>query len=470
MMKRLLINIVAIALLGTFVGNVAGESAAPRPNVVFLLADDLGSYDVGWRGSDIQTPNLDKLALSGMRLEQFYVQPVCSPTRAALMTGRYPFRHGLQVGVVRPWAQYGLPLEERTLPQALAEAGYETAIAGKWHLGHFRPEYLPTRRGFQHQYGHYNGALDYFTHIRDGGFDWHRDDRENHDPGYSTHLIAREAVRRIQERDKTKPLFLYVPFNAVHAPHQVPDRYTEPYSARAGNRRTYAGMVAALDEAVGQIAAAVAEQELTDNTLFIFASDNGGPNPGRLTNNGPLRAGKGTVYEGGVRVCAFATWPGKIATGGVLNAPAHMVDWYPTLLRLAGAATEQKLPVDGRDLWPLLAGEKETADEREIVINAAPRGGAIRTGNWKLVLNGGAKSGDGDETDDVASDKSSPVNVELFDLSSDPGEAQNLAATRPEVVKRLQARYDHYAAQAVAPKSSPKPRGFQSPKVWGQAD
>jgi len=242
-MKRMLINVVvfAIALLGAVAGKAAAGNAPQKPNIVFLLADDLGSHDVSWRGSDIQTPHLDKLALAGARLDQFYVQPVCSPTRAALVTGRYPFRHGLQVGVVRPWAQYGLPLDERTLPQALTEAGYETAITGKWHLGHFRPEYLPTRRGFQHQYGHYNGALDYFTHIRDGGFDWHRDDRENHDEGYSTHLIAREAVRRIHERDKARPLFLYVPFNAVHAPHQVPDRYTEPYASIKGTRRTYAG-------------------------------------------------------------------------------------------------------------------------------------------------------------------------------------------------------------------------------------
>src|SRR5947207_12709978 len=190
-----------------------------KPNILFLLIDDLGYTDVGFNGGDIKTPNIDKLAQSGAKLSAFYVQPVCSPTRAALMTGRYPMRHGLQVGVVRPWAQYGLPLEERTLAQALKEAGYETAICGKWHLGHFQRAYLPTQRGFDHQYGHYNGAIDYFTHLREGGFDWHRDDRINRDEGYSTHLIAREAVRLIQEQGK-KPLFLYVPFNAPHAPHQ----------------------------------------------------------------------------------------------------------------------------------------------------------------------------------------------------------------------------------------------------------
>src|SRR3954454_19848883 len=172
----------------------AHAADAPRPNIVYILADDMGWADVSFHGPDIKTPNIDKIAASGVRLEQFYVQSVCSPTRAALLTGRYPMRLGLQEGVIRPWGQYGLPLEERTLPQALKEVGYETAICGKWHLGHFRPEYLPTRRGFDHQYGHYNGALDYFTHMRDSGFDWHRDDKECRDEGYSTHLNAKEAA------------------------------------------------------------------------------------------------------------------------------------------------------------------------------------------------------------------------------------------------------------------------------------
>ncbi|MFM8214458.1 MAG: sulfatase-like hydrolase/transferase, partial [Pirellula sp.] len=192
--------------------------------MVVFLADDLGWKDVGWHGSEIPTPNLDRLAGAGAQLDFFYVQPVCSPTRAALMTGRYPMRHGLQVGVVRPWAQYGLPLEEQTLAQGLQSAGYATAIVGKWHLGHFRTEYLPTRRGFDHQYGHYNGAIDYFDHTRDGGFDWHRDDKICRDEGYSTHLIADEAVRIVQQYAGKKPFFLYVPFNAVHAPHQVPEK------------------------------------------------------------------------------------------------------------------------------------------------------------------------------------------------------------------------------------------------------
>ncbi|MHC5544441.1 arylsulfatase B, partial [Singulisphaera rosea] len=292
---------------------------------------------------------------AGVRLEQFYVQPVCSPTLAALLTGRYPMRHGLQVGVVRPWAQYGLPLEERTLPQALKQAGYETAIVGKWHLGHVRRDFLPTRRGFDHQYGHYNGALDYFTHIRDEGFDWHRDDRVNRDEGYSTHLIAREAAKIVEQHDASGPLFLYVPFNAVHAPHQVPDSYKAPYGHLKEPRRTYAGMLSALDEAVGQIVAAVDKKGIRKDTLFVFSSDNGGPAPGKVTSNGPLRGAKATLYEGGVRVPAFATWEGHIKPGSVANAPLHVVDWYPTLLKLTGISLDQPLALDGRDAWGAIA-------------------------------------------------------------------------------------------------------------------
>src|SRR5687767_5102460 len=274
--------------------------AAERPNFIVIIADDLGSGDVGWRGGEIKTPNLDKLAMAGARLEQFYVQPVCTPTRAALLTGRYPMRHGLQVGVVRPWAQYGLPLDERTLPQALKEAGYETAICGKWHLGHFRPEYLPTRRGFDHQYGHYNGAIDYFKHERDGGLDWHRDDQALREEGYSTALVAAEAAKLVREHDPSgRPLFLYVPFNAVHGPHQVPEKYKRPYGDLPEPRRTYAGMCAAMDEGIGAILAALDEKKLRSSTLIFFASDNGGPSPGKVTSNGPFRAGKGTLYEGG---------------------------------------------------------------------------------------------------------------------------------------------------------------------------
>jgi arylsulfatase A-like enzyme len=459
-MSRLLVPLLTLLALTS-----PCSADAPKPNIVFLLADDLGRQDCGFMGgTEIKTPHLDKLANAGAVLDAFYVQPVCSPTRAALLTGRYPMRHGLQVGVVRPWAQYGLPLEERTLPQALQGAGYTTAIVGKWHLGHFAPEYLPTRRGFDHQYGHYNGAIDYFTHNRDGGLDWHKDDKVCRDEGYSTHLIAREAVRFITDSAGKKPFFLYVPFNAVHAPLQVPEQYLKAYPDLKGGRRKYAGMLAALDEAVGTIVEAVEKAGVRKDTLFIFSSDNGGPQPGTVTDNGRYRAGKGTLYEGGVRVAAFATWDGHIKAGTTITEPLHVVDWYPTLLGLGGAKAEQKLPVDGLDIWPTLTRGRPSPHD-VILLNTTPRTGAVRGGDWKLVVSNGRDDPDGRPTKNPGK-----TTVELFNLKDDPFEKTNLADEQPEKVKELQAKLSAFARQAVPPKSRPKPADFVSPKVWGEKD
>lgn len=447
-----------------------------RPNILVLLSDDHGWADVGWHGSEIKTPNLDQIAAAGAKLEQHYVMPVCSPTRAALMTGRYPMRLGLQTGVIRPWADYGLPLEERTLAQALRETGYTTAICGKWHLGAHERAYLPTRRGFDHQYGHYCGAIDYFDHIRDGGFDWHRDDQVCRDAGYSTFLIAKEAVRLIQAQPKDKPLFLYVPFNAVHGPHQVPEEYKKPYAQLPEPRRTYAGMLAAMDESIGRILAALDERGMRQNTLILFSSDNGGPSPGRVTSNGLLRGGKGTLYEGGVRVCACVAWPGHITPGSTVSAPIHVVDWYPTLLKLAGASLEQPLPLDGCDVMPTITGGK-SSPHAEILLNSEPGRGAIRAGDWKLVLNGrGAVSEvDGDTAPAEQKGKKARAQqtaevLELFNLAADPYEKRNLAVEQPAKLKELRARYDALAAQATPPRNKPMKPGFKAPQVWGEPD
>ena len=427
---------------------ISQPAPASKPNIVFVVADDLGSFDVSWRGGKIPTPNLDKWAKAGAQLEAHYVQPLCSPTRAALLTGRYPMRHGLQEGVVRPWARYGLPLDERTLPQALREAGYVTAISGKWHLGHFQPEYLPTRRGFDHQYGHYNGAIDYHAHTRDGGFDWHRDDKVCRDAGYSTDLIAEEAAQRIEKRDPAKPLFLYVTFNAVHTPLEIAARHKDAFRDLKDNRRKYACMLTAMDEGVGRIDRALDKAGIRENTLILFTSDNGGPNPGQLTDNGPLRAGKGTLYEGGVRVAAFATWPGKIPAGPI-DEPIHVADWYPTLLKLAGAKTDQPLPLDGKDIWPVLTQGK-ASPHGEILINTTAKGGALRAGDHKLVVIG---------------DK-----VELFNVREDAGERKNLAGDKPELVKDLRKRLERYRNEAVPPKIKPQPKDYRAPKIWGEAE
>jgi len=227
MISRYLLLVVS-ALFATMASVANADS--PQPNVVYFLIDDLGREDCGFMGGkEIRTPHIDKLAAAGAKLDAFYVQPVCSPTRAALLTGRYPMRHGLQVGVVRPWVRYGLPLVERTLADDLQAAGYATGLFGKWHLGHFAPEDLPTRRGFTRQYGHYNGAIDYFTHEREGGFDWHEDDKVCRDEGYSTKLIGQHAAQFVRNNAGKQPFFLYVPFNAVHSPYQPPENGAAAY-------------------------------------------------------------------------------------------------------------------------------------------------------------------------------------------------------------------------------------------------
>jgi arylsulfatase A-like enzyme len=445
-MKRLLF-LLATALASHF---LSSADEAPRPNFVFFLIDDLGYADCGFNGGkEIRTPEIDALAAGGAVIESHYVQPVCSPSRSALMTGRYPTRTGVYT-VVRPGAKWGLPLNERTLADALKDAGYTTAITGKWHLGEFDPAYRPTKRGFDHQYGHYFGALDYFTHVRDGQHDWYRDDVALKEEGYSTHLIAKEACRLIEAQAKDKPLFLYVPFNGVHSPMQVPDSYLEPYASLEGPRRQLAGMLAAVDEAIGQIVDALEKTGKRDNTLIVFSSDNGGPRPG---TNTPLRDFKGTIHEGGVRAAAFANWPGKIPAGQRLAEPMHIIDWYPTVVTLAGGTLEGSQPLDGRDVWPMLT--QKAPSPHEFILSAqSPQKAALRVGNWKLILQPG-------ETADKAKGKAknkgkgkgkaAPATepVALYDLATDPGEATNLAGRKPERVATMRSKLEELLKDAV---------------------
>lgn len=429
------------------VAHIANAEQSQRPNIVYLLVDDLGWSDCGFMGcKDIQTPQIDSLARQGAILKSFYVQPVCSPTRSCLMTGRYATHTGVYT-IVRPGAPWGLPLQERTLPQALREAGYTTAICGKWHLGEFKPEYTPTHRGFDQQYGHMFGAIDYFTHIRDGKHDWYRNDKPTPEEGYSTHLISKEACRVIATKPDDKPLFLYVPFNGIHSPLQVPVEYKKPYSDLPEPRRSIAGMLAAVDEAIGQIKDALDARGLTDNTLIIFSSDNGGPNPGKATINAPLRAGKGTIYDGGVRVCSFATWPGQIPAGVTIDEPLHAVDWYPTLLKLAGASVEQSLALDGLDIWPVLTKDARTPHDAILLMGTQPGKAAIRMGDWKLLRNASQQ-----DSENAPAEISNAVEkIELYNLANDIGESNNLVASAPEKVQELRERLNAFLQDAVKP-------------------
>ena len=412
------------------------RAVSPRPNVVILLADDLGWNDVSYHGSEIQTPHIDRLVESGACLDQFYVQPICSPTRTALMTGRYPMRSGMHARVVRPWHTKGLPLEERLLPEALRDAGYSTAICGKWHLGMADPAYLPLARGFDHQYGHIGGHIDYFKHTYYGALDWHRDQIPLQENGYTTELIADEAVKILKEHDLKKPLFLLVSFNAPHSPQQVPNQYLLRNKHITNKRRqTYAGMVSCMDDMIGRIVDTLGELGLRENTLIFFCSDNGGAT-NTAANNEPLRGHKGQLYEGGIRVPAAAVWRDVISPGTIIDEPLHIVDIYPTLICLAGGTLKQPLPIDGRDAWLTIA-EGASSPHEAILFNALGRQGAIRQGNWKLVRNGMKAS--------------QPPVIELFDLSKDPNEKQNVATQQLQKVAELTMLLDEISRVEVEP-------------------
>lgn len=437
-------------------------SALEKPNIIYIVADDLGWKDVGFHGGEIATPHIDQLAKGGLELDQFYVQPICSPTRASLMTGRYPMRLGLQVGVVRPWAKHGLPLQERTLAESLKDAGYFTAITGKWHLGHVTRDYLPTQRGFDHQHGHYNGALDYFTHLREGSLDWHRDDQPlSEETGYTTNLIGDDAVRTIENHDPVKPLFLYVPFNAPHSPFQAPEAAIQRYQKlKPKNRKILAAMITSMDEAIGKIVAALDKRNWRQNTLILFHSDNGGVP--RTADNGPLRGAKDSLYEGGVRVAALANWPGTLPAGGKVTGMMHVVDMYPTLLGLAGAKLdhEDQQPLDGVDIWPVITkGTKRS--NNTILINSNPFHGAVRVGDFKLVKNGHVKN---NQTTHAETET-----FELFNLAVDPFEKSDLTQSMPEKLAELKIILAKFEKESIPPNIPPNrmPADFKVPDIWG---
>ena len=446
-MKPTLPGVALCLLPAVLVGLAApAHGADGKPNIVYIVADDLGWKDVGFHGSDIKTPNIDKLAEGGVRFEQFYAQPMCTPTRACLMTGRYPFRYGLQTMVIAGTHTYGLSVDEWLLPQALQEAGYKSAIIGKWHLGHADRKYWPRQRGFDYQYGPLIGEIDYFTHESNGVMDWYRDNEPLKEKGYSTTLIGDDAVKFINGHDPNTPLYLYLTFNAPHSPYQAPQEYADRYkNMEDPTRRTYAGMVTAMDDQIGRVIAALDQKKMRDNTLIVFQSDNGGTNNPMFAgevdvsklkipcDNGPYREGKGSLYEGGTRVVALANWPGHIKPGGTVTEMIHVVDMYPTLAALAGASTAKCKPLDGLDVWKTISAGAPSP-RTEIVYNLEPFRAGIRQGDWKLIWR-----------------TPLPGAVELYSITQDPSEKHNLAAENPDKVAALQKRVTELAATMAQP-------------------
>ena len=408
-----------------------------QPNIVIFLSDDMGWEQVGYNGgNEVPTPAIDSLARDGVKLTQFYVQPVCSPTRACLLTGRYAWKNGMEV---RPTAmsQHGMLSDERTLAEALRQAGYATWMVGKWHLGEWQHHHLPNQRGFDHHYGHYSALIDSFTHLRSGVLDWHRNGVPVVEEGYSTFLLANEASRLIAEHDGSKPFFLYLPFNAVHGPHQAPEAYLKKYE-HLENLGPQRAQLECMDMAIAQVLHALELKGIADDTLVIFTNDNGGT---RNTSNGPYRGSKGHYHEGGIRVPMVARWPGKIPAGSSNDAMLHVVDLLPTLANLVGADAEKALPLDGKDIWEVMTNGGSTP-HAEIVHSLQ----VIRQGDWKFIEEDASYYGWRDQE------------LQLYNITEDPSETTNLAAKHPDIVNQLRDRlayHKQYAREGEKPSTIP---------------
>jgi arylsulfatase A-like enzyme len=457
------VAIVAALLWGAAGTHAADPPAPARPNIVVILTDDQGYRDVGFNGcKDIPTPNLDSIAANGVRFANGYVSySVCSPSRAGLLTGRYPQRFGhernpqWQPGNV----QSGLPLTEKTLADVLGQAGYHSGIIGKWHLG-AHPDLHPLKRGFNEFFGHLGGGHVYFPELltltnahqaKDEGGSYRlailRDYAPVKTTQYLTDEFSDEAVRFV-ERRKAGPFFLYLAYNAPHAPLQATEKYLSRFpDIKDPRRRTYAAMVSAVDDGVGRLLAKLRELGIEKDTLVFFLSDNGGPTQDNASNNAPLRGGKGSPWEGGWRVPFAVQWPGHLPKGKVYDPPVLSLDIFATAAALAQATLDPERPLDGVNLLSFLTGDKTGAPHETIFLRMYDKGAfAVRTGNDKLVIpQKGAAPG-------------------LFNLAQDIAEANNLAdqAEFRPVLEKLEKQRADWNAQLIPPvfqglQMTPKP-------------
>lgn len=465
-------------------GATSSRLPTRKPNIVLIVADDMGWNDVGYHGSEIATPNIDYLAEQGVELDRFYTCPVCSPTRAGLMTGRYPIRQGLQRTVVRDWDDKGMPPEEYLLPEMLARAGYDRrALFGKWHLGHAVRKYHPISQGFTEFYGHYNGAIDYYSHRTQGQVDWHRGFNHLTEHGYATDLVADEAVRFIRQTESEKPFFLCVPFFAPHNPNQAPKAYVRRYAHLEGQRRTHAAMTTCLDDGIGRILRALDDKRLADNALVWFLSDNGGFTSYGASNE-PLRGMKGTLWEGGIRVPAIVRWPQALEGGRKIDIPIAYIDLFPTIQRIVGADNDPGEPLDGLDMLDVLRGETP-GPKRDLLSYFegwfTTERLAVMTPEWKLIrfAPGLPMCPPGFDIESLSVfcyDPERPmvppeteVRVQLFRINEDPYEQHDLADDHPDVVDELLEKLHEFRAlrpdDGVAPSYGP-PKGWRAPKNW----
>uniref|UniRef100_F6TZG1 Sulfatase N-terminal domain-containing protein n=1 Tax=Ciona intestinalis TaxID=7719 RepID=F6TZG1_CIOIN len=485
------------------------------PNIVFILADDYGFNDIGYHAvehhSDMKTPFLDSLAMAGVRLENYYIQPICSPSRSVLMSGRYQIHTGLQHYVISPQQRNGLPLDNIILPEQLHKCGYDTHMVGKWHLGFYKDEYLPWKRGFNSYFGYLTGGEDYYTKWRcDGklcGYDMTSEKGPTNATygQYSANLFANKANEAIDKHDKTKPLFLYVAFQSVHSPMEVPESYAKPFDyIKNHNRKMYGGMVAAMDEAVKNITEHLQAAGLWDNTILVFSADNGGQTLSG-GNNWPLRGRKLTLWEGGIKGVGFVH-------GKILNVPnpnyivnnemIHISDWFPTIMEATQCPyVEGTQKLDGVNQWDTIFGKTVSA-RKEILLNIDPLftplfyketpkqniqmgfdtsvHAGIRYGEWKLLtgLQGDdrwieppewknkAEEEQQEDTEHPGFQKFATKSVQLYNIVNDPYEQVEVSDLYPSVVNDLLSKLAAYNATAV-PVNYPPSDPTSDPSLHG---
>ncbi|MEM6804001.1 MAG: arylsulfatase [Bacteroidota bacterium] len=428
------------------------------PNVILIVADDMGWKDVSYHGSEIQTPTLDRLASEGVELNRFYVHPTCSPTRSSLMTGKA----ALRLGFLNPLGKNnvkGLGLSEKIMPQYFKESGYQTALVGKWHLGRYKKEYWPINRGFDHFYGYLTGGIGHYDHVHGGGLDWQRNGKTLREEAYSTHLLTAEAVKLIEEKPEHQPLFLEICYSAPHLPNEAPPEAVAQYpDIQDENRRLHAAMVSELDRGIQQIYEALERKDLLDNSIIWFTSDNGGLNSSsapealregiqNLTgifgtplplefleffrqnmvngaaDNGPFRRGKTSIYEGGVRVPAFIYAPNLLESRKI-NARLSINDVLPSLAAAVGFDNFNSQDLDGANQWDFLSGKTTQASPTNFIIHAIDAE-AYYKDDWKLII-----PTDGER--------------ELYQLSIDSTESQNVIAQYPEIAVDLFEEYEAF--------------------------
>lgn len=442
------------------------ESAASRPNIVLVIADDLGIGDLDRFGGAQRTPALARLAEEGLQLTQFHAFPLCTPSRAALLTGRSPLRDGLAWSPLRPWSELGLNPELETLPEVLQAAGYHTALLGKWHLGHALASQSPQQHGFDHFYGFLTGAIDYFSHeSRDGGRDWQRNGSTVQETGYVTRLLSREAEQLIAAHDFEQPLFLMMSYSAPHRPMQAPqETLQEAADLAKPAERVYAAMMMELDRGFARVQDAIAQAGQSADTVWIFVSDNGAALQ-LGGSNGELKGGKSAVTQGGLRVPALVHWPNRLEGGAVRSEFTSILDLAPTLAGLAD--TKFTAAVDGRDLHAVWLGQEPSPSNATPVAFVAhndQRGQmALIEWPWKLIR----RIDRADAT----------VREQLFHLANDPTESSNRIREEVETADRLRqelARWIALDPQGLTLDTLPAwhgdaPQTWKAPAEWAEA-